>query len=86
MVVVDTLSMMQIAEAAQEIVQRCILGGTQLGGKMLVGENNLVALFVGRAPEEEKKQPLTDAVPITNTADNTAPLTDVRLDFCAGSF
>ena len=82
-VVIETLSLTEIAEMAQRIVQRCVIGGPRLGGKTLVGEFGQALLYVGRPLELGKGEqtPPVDVVPVANT-----DLPTLTMDFCAGSF
>ena len=80
-VVVDTVSLVDIAVASQEIVQSCVIGGPRLGGMALVGENKLISLFVGRAPGK-RKHPALVGVPLD---DQSSDLVDYIADFCSYS-
>ena len=78
--VVDILSLVEIAVAAQEIVQRCILGASRLGGRTLIGQHNLVSLYVARAPEVKKKVPVT-----VTPEEGGLDILDMTLQICGGS-
>ncbi|MCJ1236785.1 hypothetical protein MMC14_004767 [Varicellaria rhodocarpa] len=80
--VVEVSSLWEVAVVSQEIMENCILGGPQLGGRTLIGENNILSLYVAKAPEK-KKSPVSVS-PITE-ADYPA-LMDLTLQLCADSF
>ena len=81
--IVETLSLMEIAETAQRIMQRCVIGGPRLGGKTTVGEYGEVDLYVGRPPEKGKGEQTTPPVDVAPFANMDLPT--LTLDFCAGS-
>ena len=80
--VVEVSSLWEIAVMSQEIVQECVLGGPRLGGSTRIGENNLITLYVAKAPE--KKKTSVDLVSITDA--NYPVLMDFTLQICENSF
>ena len=81
--VVETLSLRDIAAAAQAIVQTCVLGGSRLGGRWFIGgsgsETGLISMYVGRAPERNREKPL---LPFSLVPAGSSDFMDWTMDLC----
>ncbi|MCJ1240529.1 hypothetical protein MMC14_008532, partial [Varicellaria rhodocarpa] len=71
----DTTSLIEIATLAQQITEHCVTGGSRLGGKSAMGENNLLSVYVANHPAKEPA-PIA-VVPVGNSEYPT--LTDLAM-------
>ena len=78
---------MDIAVAAQAIVQMCVVGGSRLGGQKLIGgsgggSGGLVSLYVGRAPERSREKPLLPFSLVPTTSSDRTGMADLTMEYC----